>query len=205
MKKLPVVLLGMSLCFGALAPAAAAAAAEKAPNVRPWLLGVANVPPGWSASTDNLAGSAQAECFAIGAQLEAQHPGSSAAVSFATSAANAMGEVIYSWPTPADAHHAWEVVTGRLDRCHRFSAKSSGSRVDCSAQALKLSRYGEGSAGYALTLKAGGTTDAADYLVALKGRGVVAVYYADQSFFLSGEFQTDVLPLFQQAVAKMAG
>ena len=77
----------------------------------------------------------------------------------------------------------------------------SGSGV-ITINALSLGRYGNASAAYELTTTFGAGVD---FLLALKGRAVAELNYTDEADLLSGDVDTDILPMFRQAMTKVGG
>ena len=72
--------------------------AASAPDVHPWLLGISNMPAGWSTTAYSNPG--RTGCWGPAPDLLSQHPGSSGTVGYQQSYTNRLGESLFRGPRP---------------------------------------------------------------------------------------------------------
>jgi hypothetical protein len=159
------------------------------------LLSLSDMPVGWSTTTTTKPSSAG--CFALGATLLAQHPGSSGQVSYEEGQAPVVNELLVSWPSSSAARRAYDLTTGHASGCHQFKAEGFVATVE----PMNLGHYGNLSTAYQLTATASGVPVANDYLVVLKNRAVGEVEYGA----IGTPPVTKVLAVLNLAVGKIRG
>jgi hypothetical protein len=182
-----------------------ASAAPKAPDVRPWLLGVSDMPVGWSVY--NIGPTARTGCWGPSVTLLGQHPASSGSVTYQdnqdASTQVEMREDLFSWPSGPAARQAWSLSVAGAARCHQFRETSTGPVITVGA--LTPGDFGDASVAYELTFTVGGMRFGVYYVLVVKGRAVGELYYAGTGAVLNLELKSDVLPLFQKAIGKVTG
>jgi len=203
-KNVLVATLVASLLAGSVA--GPASAAPKAPDVRPWLLGVSDMPVGWSVY--NIGDpTTRTGCWGPSVTLLSQHPASSGSVTYQenqdASTQVEMREALFSWPSGPAARQAWSLSVAGVARCHQFRETSTGPVI--SVGALTLGNFGDASVAYELTFTVGGMRFGVYYVLVVKGRAVGELYYAGTGAVLNLELKSDVLPLFQKAIGKVTG
>lgn len=190
------LLAGSALVVSLVLSAAPAVGAPEAPNVHPWLLALSDMPIGWSVTTPTAP--TRAGCFALGATLLAEHPGSSGKVAYVEGqAAPFVSELLASWPTSSEASHAYGLATGHTNGCHQFKSQGEVATLE----PMNLGRYGDLSSAYQLTATVSGIALANDLLVVLKGRAVAEVEYGA----IGTPPVAKVLALLDLAVGKIKG
>jgi hypothetical protein len=182
------VIAGLAL-VSVLTAASPAWGAGKTPNLKPQLLTISAMPPGWSVHSDTPPSSC------VTAAINGA-PGKVAAAFEDSGGAPTFTEVLL--PGGANRYTSWKKS---LDKCHQFKiTNSSGTTVTATLAALSFPTLGQRSAAYALSFTLDGVTGAEDVVVALSGSTVVGLSYGDVESVDVNDFES----LANKAMTKLS-
>jgi hypothetical protein len=209
MKKLAITLAILGTSVTTFATPVPVGAAPAAPNVKPWLLGLSNMPAGWEAEPSFLSPSLSSSGSACANLLQATllqttqslHPGSYGEVHFTEGVTPQVAEIVASWPTQPSARSAWRVVNTVFARCHQFSATLEGQTVNFAVGPVNLGHDGDVSRSYQVAGTVIGINIDADVMVAAKGRALMLVVYGG----LGSTNRPQAVSIVKTAIAKIGG
>jgi hypothetical protein len=180
-------------------------ATPKAPNVRPWLLTLSEMPVGWVDAASPPPG--PGKCSTIN-DVSGQHPGSFGLASFTrgvTSGTDELFELIGGWRSRSVARNAFQRVADTVSKCHGYTLRSAGTTYPVTFKRVHLGSYGVKAQSFQALTSVGPLDVIDSFVLVLKGRAVLAVHYIIIKSSSSTISVSPGLKLIKKAVAKVRG
>jgi hypothetical protein len=175
---------------------AATAASASPPKLSAMLLGIDQMPTGWSVGPSS--GSGHAGCY--GNVLEPKGIKQTASASVYFEANGGLPAVDEKLATYTNAKTAYAKVVASLAACKHFSGTSAGEKITGTMGQMSFPHYGDASEAFAVTLTVQGTTAYDDLLIVRKGIIVMGIDEGNVAPVNVSQFQGFV----NKAVAKLS-